>query len=95
MSYTSKSDAKVEVNGSSSKGSLAIYDNDEYLISLANLPTDILLHIFAMCGQHCWPSIAQVCHRFYTILGPDSFLWEQVTRQLLLVNQSSLIFQSK
>lgn len=94
MSYTSKLDANVDGNSSLSIGSLATHD-DEQLPSLANLPTDILLHIFAMCGQHCWPSIAQVCHRFYTILGTDSFLWEQVTRQLLLVNQSSSIFRSK
>ncbi|XP_032791175.2 F-box/WD repeat-containing protein 4 [Daphnia magna] len=94
MSYTSKLDANVDGNSSLSTGSLATHD-DEQLPSLANLPTDILLHIFAMCGQRCWPSIAQVCHRFYTILGTDSFLWEQVTRQLLLVNQSSSIFRSK
>ncbi|XP_046649980.1 F-box/WD repeat-containing protein 4-like isoform X2 [Daphnia pulicaria] len=42
-----------------------------------------------------WPAIAQVCHRFYAILGPDSFLWEQIAKQLLFVNQSSSIFQLK
>lgn len=64
-------------------------------LSLANLPTDILLHIFVICGRDLWPVIAQVCHRFYTILGPDSFLWEQIARQLLFVNQSSSAFRSK
>ena len=62
---------------------------------LANLPTDILLHIFSLCGQDWWPAIAQVCHRFNIILGPNSFLWEQIAKQLLFVNQSSPNFQSK
>jgi hypothetical protein len=92
MSYSSKLHIIKEDNNGSSI-SLALAVNDENI--LANLPTDILLHIFSLCGQDWWPAIAQVCHRFNIILGPNSFLWEQIVKQLLFVNQSSTNFQSK
>lgn len=78
-----------------SENSILIIMDDDESLSLVNLPTDILLHIFSICGQDWWPVIAQVCYRFYTILGPNSFLWEQITKQLLFVNQSSPVFRSK
>ena len=93
MSVSSKLDVKGDDNCSLVKDSLAA--NEGNIVMLSNLPTDILLHIFAICGQDWWPMIAQVCHRFNAILGPDSFLWEQIAKQLLFVNQSSSIFQSK
>jgi len=69
--------------------------NDGGDLNLASLPTDTLLIIFSFCGPELWPVISQVCHRFYVILGPNSFLWEQISRTLLIVNQASHIFQSK
>ena len=69
--------------------------NDDGELSLANLPTDILLHIFSLCEKDSWPVLTQVCRRFSIILGPDSFLWDQITRQLLFVNQSSSLFNLK
>lgn len=62
---------------------------------LASSPTDILLKIFSLCGPENWPNISLVCKRFYFILGPDSFLWEQIARRLLIVNQISPAFCSK
>jgi len=64
-------------------------------LNLDNLPTDTLLIIFSFCGPELWPILSQVCHRFYVILGPNSFLWEQISRRLLIVNQTSLVFRSK
>jgi len=64
-------------------------------LNLACLPTDTLLIIFSLCGPELWPVISQVCRRFYVILGPNSFLWEQISKTLLIVNQTSHIFQTK
>lgn len=64
-------------------------------VILASLPTDVLLKIFALCGPENWPNLSLVCKRFYAILGPDSFLWEQIARRLLIVNQVSPAFLSK
>lgn len=64
-------------------------------LNLGKLPTDVLLKIFALCGPESWPNISLACRRFYEILGPDSFLWEQIARRLLIVNQVSPAFCSK
>ena len=93
MNYSWKLDVK-EDNDSSIKSS-TVNDNKINYILIWDLPTDILLHIFALCGQEMWLVIAQVCHRFNAILGPDSYLWEQIAKQLLFVNNQSPIFQSK
>ena len=96
MSYSATYTSIKEDGSDLTDKGLALSETpDENLWSLDNLPTDILLHIFAICGRDSWSVIAQVCRRFYIILGPESFLWEQIARQLLFVNQSSSNFQSK
>ena len=62
-------------------------------LSLENLPTDILLAIFAKCDPESWAILAKVCVRFHTVLGPDSWLWEQFARKLVIVNGSSNFFK--
>ena len=63
--------------------------------SLACAPTDILLIIFNLCGPKTWPVLSQVCQRFYTILGPDSFLWEKTSQRLIIVNEISPTFRTR
>ena len=63
--------------------------------NLVDMPTDILLAIFSLCGPDSWPALAQVCERFHIILGPNSWLWEQISRRLLFVNETSQTLRSR
>ena len=46
-------------------------DEDEGDLNLASLPTDALVVIFSFCGPELWPTLSQVCHRFYVILTKE------------------------